>query len=63
MCFGANKIFFAWAKNAQPKAMPDQVSFQLDPEETKYLILQVKKANKISGRWMSLADLPFFIVY
>ncbi len=46
MCRGDQRIFFAWAKNAQPKAMPDKVSFQLDPKQIKYLVLQVRGGGR-----------------
>jgi len=45
---GRPSILFAWAKNADAKTMPEGVSFELNPKEKKYLILQVHYAHALT---------------
>ena len=46
MCKDSSKIMFAWAKHAQPTELPDDVGFQLEPDD--YLVLQVHYALPLS---------------
>ena len=48
LCKGGQGIMFAWAKNAPPTTLPQEVSFSVDPRVKKYLVLQVHYAHPIT---------------
>jgi len=48
LCEGGQSIMFAWAKNAPPTTLPSGVSFTLNPQTKRYLVLQVHYAHQIS---------------
>jgi len=41
VCNTSSSIMFAWAKNAPPKKLPQDVSFEVSPDQKGYLVLQV----------------------
>merc|ERR550519_2601687 len=41
VCNSSSSIMFAWAKNAPPKKLPQDVSFEVSPKHKPYLVLQV----------------------
>lgn len=44
-CLSGGKIMYAWAKDAPPTALPDDVGFQVDADTDGYLVLQVHYAH------------------
>jgi len=47
MCRGGQSIMFAWAKNAPPTTLPPGVSFNINPSQRKYLVLQIHYAHPL----------------
>jgi len=47
LCKGMSSIMFAWAKNAPPTVLPKDVAFKINPEQTRYLVLQVHYVHPI----------------
>jgi len=47
MCRGGQSIMFAWAKNAPPTTLPPGVSFNINPAQRKYLVLQIHYAHPL----------------
>jgi hypothetical protein len=47
---GSPSIVYAWAKNADPTVLPDDVSFEIDRSKHKYFVLQVHYVNEIEGK-------------
>ena len=45
MCQDSSKIMFAWAKHAQPTKLPEDVGFELAPDD--YIVLQVHYAKPL----------------
>jgi peptidylamidoglycolate lyase len=40
-CQGVGKILFAWAKDAPPTILPDDVGFKIGESSKEHLVLQV----------------------
>ena len=62
-CNDQAQILYGWAKNADNLELPDGVSFTLDPNEVRYLVLQVHYAEPIeqpdsSGLTLELSPTP-----
>ena len=47
-CQGKSKIMYAWAKDAPPAELPDQVGFKVG-EEYEYVVLQVHYAHPLDA--------------
>lgn len=47
MCQGGQSIMFAWAKNAPATTLPPGVSFNINPAQRKYLVLQIHYAHPL----------------
>ena len=46
ICRGETHIMYAWAKDAPPTNLPENVAFKLDPDE--YIVVQIHYANQFS---------------
>ena len=62
-CRDQANIIYGWAKNADNLKLPDGVSFPLDPEKSRFLVLQVHYANQMvqpdsSGLTLEISQVP-----
>ena len=45
-CQGVGKILFAWAKDAPPTILPDDVGFKIGESSREHLVLQVRYSQQ-----------------